>query len=73
MLDNNEGFKSVSKLVNHLVCSSYGTFETSTNFPNCGVANICLDLIGQKAFFLTLLDKCSSMGQVFTMKLIQVS
>ena len=35
-------------------------FETSTNFPNRGVVNICLDLIGQKAFFLTLLDKCSS-------------
>ena len=43
------------------ICFSYGTFETSTNFPNHGVVNICLDLIGQKAkFFLTLLDKCSS-------------
>ena len=52
---------------------SYGTFETSTNFPNRGVVNICLDLIGQKAFFLTLPDKCSSRSQVFTMKLSQVS
>ena len=56
------------------MCFSYGTFETSTNFPYHGVANICLDLIGQKAkFFLTLLDKCSSRSQVFTMKLSQVS
>ena len=55
------------------ICFSYGTFETSTNFPNRGVVNICLDLIGQKAFFLTLLDKCSSKSQVLTMKLIQVS
>ena len=55
------------------VCFSYGTFETYTNFPNRGVVNICLDLIGQKAFFLTLLDKCSSKSQVLTMKLIQVS
>ena len=44
----------------------YGTFETSSNIPYRGVVNICLDLIGQKAkFFLTLLDKCSSRGQVF--------
>ena len=42
------------------ICFSYGPFETSTNFPNRGVVNNCLDLIGQKAFFLTLLDKCSS-------------
>ena len=42
------------------ICFSYGTFETSTNFPYRWVVNICLDLIGQKAkFFLTLLDKCS--------------
>ena len=55
------------------ICFSYGIFETSTNFPYCGVVNICLDLIGQKAkFFLTLLDKCSSRSQVFTMKLSQV-
>ena len=31
------------------ICFSYGTFEASTNFPNHGVINICLDLIGQKA------------------------
>ena len=55
------------------ICFSYGTFETSTNLPNRGVVNICFDLIGQKAFFLTLIDKCSSRSQVFTMKLIQVS
>ena len=55
------------------ICFSYGAFETSTNFPNRGVVNICLDLIGQKSFFLTLLDKCSSKSQVLTMKLIQVS
>ena len=55
------------------ICLSYGTFETSTNFSNRGVVNICLDLIGQKTFCLTLLDKCSSRSQVFTMKLIQVS
>ena len=56
------------------ICFSYGTFETSTNFPNNGVVNICLDLIGQKAkLFLTLLDKCSSRSQVFTMTLSQVS
>ena len=56
------------------ICFSYGTFETSTNFPYRGVVNICLDLIGKKAkFFLTLLDKCSSRSQVFTMKLSQVS
>ena len=55
------------------LCFSYGIFETSTNFPYHGVVNICLDLIGQKAkFFLTLLDKCSSRSQVFTMKLSQV-
>ena len=41
--------------------------------PIMGLLKICLDLIGQKAFFLTLLDKCSSRSQVFTMKLIQVS
>ena len=55
------------------ICFSYGTFETSTNFPYRGVVNICLDLIGQKAFFLTLLDKCNSRSPVFAMKLIQVS
>ena len=55
------------------ICFSYDTFETSTNFPNHGVVNTCLDLIGQKAFFLTLFDKCSSRSQVFTMKLSQVS
>ena len=55
------------------ICFSYGTFETSTNFPNRGVVNNCLDLIGRKAFFLTLLDKCSSRSQVFAMKLIKVS
>ena len=55
------------------ICFSYGTFKTSTYFPNRGVVNICLDLIGQKAFFLTLLDKCSSRSKVFTMKLIPVS
>ena len=55
------------------ICFSYSTFETSTNFPNRWVVYICLDLIGQKAFFLTLLDKCSSRSQVFTTKLIQVS
>ena len=55
------------------ICFSYGTFEMSTNFSNRGVVNFCLDLIGQKAFFRTLLDKCSSKSQVFTMKLIQVS
>ena len=48
------------------ICFSYGTFETSTNFPYRWVVSICLDLIGQKAkFFLTLLDKCSSRSQVF--------
>ena len=55
------------------ICFSYGTFEMFTKFLNHGVVNICLDLIGQKAFFLALLDKCSSRSQVFTMKLIQVS
>ena len=56
------------------ICFSYGTFETSTNFPYRWFVNICLDLIGQKAkFFLTLLDKCNSRSQVFTMKLSQVS
>ena len=30
------------------ICFSYGTFETSTNFPNRGVVYICLDLIGQR-------------------------
>ena len=56
------------------MCFSYGIFETSTYFPYRGVVNICLDLIGHKAkFFLTLLDKCSSRSQVFTMKLSQVS
>ena len=54
------------------ICFSYGTFETYINFPNRGVVNTCLDLIGQKAFFLSLLDKCSSRSQVFTMKLSQV-
>ena len=47
------------------ICLSYGTFETSTNFPNRGVVNICLDLIGLTDFCLTLLDKCSSWSQVF--------
>ena len=56
------------------ICFSHGIFEMSTNFPYRGVGIICLDLIGQKAkFFLTLLDKCSSRSQVFTMKLSQVS
>ena len=56
------------------ICFSYGTFEKSTNFPYRWVVNICLDLIGQKAkFVLTLLDKCSSRSQVFTMKMSQVS
>ena len=55
------------------ICLSYGTFEMSTNLSNRGVVSVCFDLIGQKAFFLTLLDKCSSRSQVFTMKLIQVS
>ena len=55
------------------ICLSYGTFEMSTNLSNRGVVSIYFDLIGQKAFFLTLLDKCSSRSQVFTMKLIQVS
>ena len=36
------------------ICFSYGIFETSTKFPNLGVVNICLDLIGQKAFFRPL-------------------
>ena len=56
------------------MCFSNGIFETSTYFPYRGVVNIFLDLIGQNAkFFLTLLDKCSSRSQVFTMKLSQVS
>ena len=56
------------------MCFSNGIFEISTYFPYCGAVNIFLDLIGQKAkFFLTLLDKCSSRSQVFTMKLSQVS
>ena len=55
------------------ICFSYGTFETSTNFPNRRVVNICLDLFDQKAFFLTLLDKCSSRSPVFTTKLSQGS
>ena len=55
------------------ICFSYGTYEMSTNFPYRGVVNICLDLIGQKAFFLTLLDKCNSRSLVFAMKLIQMS
>ena len=55
------------------ICFSYATFETFTNFHYHGVVNVCLDLISQKAkFFLTLLDKCSSRGQVFTMKLSRV-
>ena len=49
------------------ICFSNGTFETSIYFPNRGDVNICLDLIGQKAFFLTLLYKCSSRSQVVVM------
>ena len=52
---------------------TYGTFETSTNFPNREVVSICLDLIGKKAFSLTLLDKCSSRSQFFTIKMIEMS
>ena len=37
------------------ICFSYGTFETSTNFPNRGVVNTCLDLIGQKDLISSLL------------------
>ena len=55
------------------ICFSYGILDTSTNFPNRGVVNICLDLISQRLFFFTLLEKCSSKGQVFIMKLSQLS
>ena len=55
------------------ICFSYGILDTSTNFPNRGVVNNCLDLIGQKAFPFSLLEKRSSKSQVFIMKLSQLS